>query len=219
MIFVNFKTYQEGTGKRALELVQLLGEVQTETGVQVIPVVQLVDLRYLAQALAGEVWVQHVDGIEHGQHTGWILPEAVKEAGSTGTFLNHSERKIDPQSLATATQRCQQVGLKTLIFAADLDELKRVVGFRPDLVAYEPPELIASPTTSVAKAKPELIADAVKIAKEAGVPLIVGAGIKDAQDVKKSLELGAVGIAVSSAVVLAKDPKEVVQELALGFKS
>ena len=48
--------------------------------------------------------------------------------------------------------------------------------------------------------------------------MLVGAGIHTAQDVKKAIELRAVGILVSSAVVLAKDSKKILLDLTEGFK-
>lgn len=218
MIFVNFKTYKEGTGARAIELVHKLCDCEEETKIPIIPVVQVVDARECVKASSHEVWVQHVDEVEYGQYSGWILPEAVIEAGIKGTFLNHSEHKLPANNILITIKRCHEVGLKTLVFAGDLEELKQAIKLKPKFVAYEPPELIASPTTSVARPKPEIIGEAAKIAKEVGIPLIVGAGVKDVEDVKRSLELGAAGVAVSSAVVLAEEPKKVVLELAKGFK-
>jgi triosephosphate isomerase len=45
----------------------------------------------------------------------------------------------------------------------------------------------------------------------------VGAGIKEAEDVRVSLKLGSVGIAVASGIVKAENPKEKVMELARAF--
>lgn len=218
MIFVNFKTYKEGTGIRAVELARDLSSCQSQAKIPIIPVVQAADIRLSVAASLYEVWAQHVDAIEYGKNTGWILPEAIAEAGAMGTFLNHSEHKVPDGTLPATVARCKEVGLKTMIFAKDIKELQKVLELKPDYVAYEPPELIASATTSVAKAKPDVIEKAVEIAKKAGVPLVVGAGVKDTEDVKKSIELGAVGVAVSSAIVLAEEPKKVVLELAKGFK-
>ena len=48
--------------------------------------------------------------------------------------------------------------------------------------------------------------------------LLIGAGISRRQDVVESVRLGAKGVVVSSAVVLADDPQKVIEDLALGFK-
>jgi triosephosphate isomerase len=219
MIFVNFKTYEEGSGERAANLAKSIEEVAHESQVKIIPVVQSTDLKEIVSSTTLEVWSQKIDAVEPGAHTGAIVAESVLEDGASGTFLNHSEAKFaNFDELAKASDRAKSVGLKTLIFAKDLEELNNICSLTPTFVAYEPAELIGSTTTSVTKAQPEIISKAVEIARNAGLPLIVGAGIHDLSDVKKSLELGAVGVAVATDVVKAADPKRELLDLVEGFK-
>lgn len=219
MIFVNFKTYERGTGTSAVGLTRILEEVSTSSKIKIIPVVQAADIKEAITNSKLEIWAQHTDPVEYGAHTGFILPEAVFEDGAMGTFLNHSEHKLENfDTLKKAHERAKSVGLKTLIFAADLAELKEVVLLSPTFVAYEPPELVGSKTTSVANAMPEVISQAVEITRENDLPLVVGAGIKSREDVRKSLELGAVGVAVASDIVTAVDPKKEILDLVEGFK-
>ena len=219
MIFVNFKTYEEGSGQKGIALTKILEEVAHETQVKVIPVVQIIDVEAIVAATRLEVWIQHIDPVSFGPYTGWTLPEEAIRIGIRGVFLNHSEHKFeDWGELTKATLRSREVDLKTLVFASDLEEFKKVLALKPTLAAYEPPELIGSTETSVAQAEPEIIAKASVLAKEAGIPLIVGAGINSREDVKKSLELGAVGVAVATDVVKAQDPKKELLDLAEGFR-
>lgn len=219
MIFINFKTYQQGTGAQAIKLIGLLEEVANETQIKIIPVVQAADVREAVQNSKLEVWAQHIDGVEFGAHTGHVIAEAVLEDGASGTFLNHSENRFsDIDKLSKANERAFQVGLKTLIFAGDLDELKVVLRLKPTFVSYEPPELVGSKTTSVAKEKPEIISEAVELSKASGIPLIVGAGIKSEDDIRKSLELGASGFAIASSIVAAEDPKTELMNLVKGYR-
>ena len=147
------------------------------------------------------------------------MPEAVYEDGAAGTFLNHSEAKIgDLRVLKAAVSRAGEVGLKTLVFASDARELAQVVALKPTFASYEPPELIGSRETSVAQAHPDIISQASEICKNSGDPLIVGAGVHSGQDVKKSLELGAVGVALAIDVVAAQDPRAELLDLVEGFK-
>lgn len=219
MIFVNFKTYEQGTGSFAIELTQVLEKVAASTQVKIIPVVQAADVAEIVTTTKLEIWVQHVDPVEFGAHTGYILPEAAYEDGAMGTFLNHSEHKFESfELLEKAHTRAKEVGLKTLVFSADIAELKLVLRLKPTFVSYEPPELVGSKTTSVSQAKPEIIAQAAKVARKNDLPLIVGAGIKSEEDVRKSLELGAVGVAVASDIVKAEDPKKEILDLVKGFE-
>ena len=204
MIFVNYKTYEEGTGQKAVVLTKILEEVAHETQVKIIPVVQIIDAESILAATTLEVWIQHVDPVSYGAHTGWTLPEEAARVGISGVFLNHSEHKFDNfENLSVANEKAKSANLKTLIFAG---------------VSYEPPEFIGSVTTSVAEAKPEIVSQAAGIARSFGLPLIVGAGIHSMDDVRKSLELGAVGVAVATDIVKAEDPKKELLDLTEGFK-
>lgn len=219
MLFVNFKTYREGSGLEALKLVKIIEAVAVSSQVKIVPVVQAADLKEAAAASKLEIWVQNVDLAEYGAYTGAILPEAVLEDGAVGTFLNHSERKLATLSdLEKVNQRALSVGLKTLIFAGNLEEMKNVCSFKPTYIAYEPPQFIGSTTTSVAKEQPAIISQAVEIAKVFSLPLVIGAGIKSAEDVRTSLVLGAAGVVVASDIVKAEDPRKELLDLTEGFK-
>jgi triosephosphate isomerase len=216
MIFVNFKTYQESTGENALFLLKKLEEVVMQTGVSIIPIVQALDIkesRFFSQL---PIWVQHIDPVTYGAHTGSILAEAVAADGATGTILNHSEHKFASfEELTAAVTDAKKNNLETLIFASDVEEVKKVAALAPDYIGYEPPELIGSKDTSVAKAKPDVIEQVVEAVPH--IPIIVGAGVKDQNDVRVSLELGAKGVALASGVILAPDQKAVLMDLAKGY--
>ena len=220
MIFVNFKTYKSGTGELAPSMAKIVEEVSKETGIKIISIVQPLDIREVVLEISTEVWSQKVDPVEFGAHTGSILPEAVIDDGAIGTVLNHSEDRFsDFDTLSRAHDRAKEVGLKTLIFAKDLEELEKVGSLNPDFISYEPPALIGNKDISVATAEPEVITKAALISKNSGIPLIVGAGVHSREDVKKSLELGAVGVAVASDVMNADDPKKELLDLVEGFKN
>ncbi len=219
MIFVNYKAYGEGTGQKAVTLTKLLEGVAHETQVKIVPVVQAADVKEVVSSTTLEIWTQKVDPFEPGAHTGAIIAEAILEDGAIGTFLNHSEAKFASfDELAKASDRAKSVGLKTLVFAANLEELKNVCSLNPNFVAYEPPELIGSTEVSVAQAKPEIIKEAAEAASAAGIPLIVGAGVHSREDVKKCLELGAMGVAVASDIMKATDPGKELTDLVTGFQ-
>jgi triosephosphate isomerase len=218
MIFVNYKTYEEASGQKAIGLTKTLEEVARATQVKIVPVVQIIDAEAVVSSTTLEVWIQHIDPVSYGAHTGWTLPEEAARIGISGVFLNHSEHKFDSfDNLGSANEKAKAADLKTLIFAGDTEELKKVCSLAPTYVSYEPPELVGSTTISVAQAKPEIISEAAEIAKGFGLPLIVGAGIHSQEDVKKSLSLGAVGIAVATNIVKSLDPKRALLDLVGGF--
>src|SRR3989338_8193286 len=83
----------------------------------------------------------------------------------------------------------RKYNLKTVVSSKDINEAEKISRLKPDYVAIEPPELISG-RISVSEAKPELIKNAAKKIKN----LLVGAGIHNKLDVKKSIEYGAIGI-------------------------
>lgn len=219
MIFLNFKTYESGTGEKAILVAKIAEEVSKESGIKIIPVVQTADIKEIVSSTQIEIWAQKVDPVTYGAHTGSVLPESVFEDGAIGTVLNHSENRFnDFEILSLAHKRAKEVGLKTLIFTKDLEELQKVSELKPDFISYEPPSLIGSKDVSVATSEPEIISKAVIISKNFGIPLIVGAGVHSKSDVKKCIELGVTGIAVASDVMLSDNPKEELLDLVEGFK-
>ncbi|MBI5554153.1 MAG: triose-phosphate isomerase, partial [Candidatus Diapherotrites archaeon] len=49
VLFINFKTYAQGTGLRAVELARVLEQVSAESGRRIVPVIQPVDVRLVAR--------------------------------------------------------------------------------------------------------------------------------------------------------------------------
>lgn len=218
MFFINYKAYEQGSGQNAVRLTKVLEEVSRKHMMRIIPVVQTLDAELVIESTSLDVWIQHIDPVSYGAHTGWTLPEEALRVGVKGVFLNHSEHKFeDWDALVKAVARCKEVDLKTLVFAADVEELKKVIELKPDFVSYEPPELVGNPDTSVSREKPEVIKEAAEVSNEAGIPLIVGAGIKSKEDVQVGVKLGASGFAVASDIVKAEDPMKELEELVEGY--
>ena len=109
----------------------------------------------------------------------------------------------------------KELGLIVVVCANDPYTAASVAAFRPDMIAIEPPELIGG-DISVSTARPEIITDTINKVRcvVSDMPILCGAGIKTAADVKKAIELGAQGILVASGIVKAENPEEKLRELA-----
>jgi len=212
IIIINFKTYAEATGVRAVRLSQICRSVAMKHGKRIIISPQFTDIyRIAAEASAyTPVFAQHIDdGI--GKFTGSVSPLAVKEAGAVGTLLNHSERRLPIEEIGKRIRAAKTHGLMSLCFADSIEESLKIEAFAPEMIAYEPPELVGT-GISVSTAKPSQITDFVsKVTPR--VRRLVGAGISNAGDVKKALELGADGWGVSSAFTKSHDPESILNEL------
>ena len=212
--FVNFKTYPQATGEEAAALAKICFKVGRQTGQTIIPVVQAADLFRIKKETDGLLWTQHVDYFEAGAHTGWLSPEAILAAGASGTLLGHSEHQLPPGTIKRTIKRLKNLkeSFSVMVCARTLGQLEKRVFLKPDFLAYEPPELIGG-EISVSQARPGIIRKAKRICRQKGIPLIVGAGVNSAEDVLRAQKLGAAGVLISSAVVLAKNPERKLREL------
>lgn len=218
MLLVNFKTYGEATGNAAVKLAKAAEAVSRKKDANVVISVQPTDLHRVSAAVGIPVYAQHIDPITSGSHTGWILPEAVKEAGAKGTLINHSERNVETAKIADCVKRCRELGLVSVCCAATPEKAAEIAAFLPDFIAIEPPELIGG-KVSVSTARPEVISDTVDAVKRVSenVMVLCGAGVHCGKDVAKALELGAVGVLVASAIVKSESPEKVMLDLISGF--
>jgi len=218
VIIINFKTYEEATGKRAEELALICDKVARETGKNIAIAVQAPDIYRIAQKVSIPVLAEHLDPFEPGKNTGKITGEDIKANGATGTLLNHSEDRYHIDDLEKAIEKAKELDLVTIVCANNSEVAESVATFEPDIIAIEPPGLIGT-KTSVSESEPELITEALEEVRKANPNVVVlcGAGIHNSKDVKKALELGTKGVLLASAVTKAPRPEEVLRELAEGL--
>ena len=221
LMVVNFKTYAEATGERAVELARIIGELARGTGIKVAVAPQHVDLYQVASQVDIPVLAQHVDPITFGTHTGWLLPEAAKEVGAVGALIDHSEHPMVLQDIARVIGRLKELGMTSIVCASDPNLIKSVTALDPDIVAVEPPELIGT-GRAVSRVKPEVVSGAVKAAKSVNpaVRVLCGAGIASGEDARLALELGAEGILIASTIVKPRegDHKAITLEILEGMR-
>jgi triosephosphate isomerase len=215
IIIVNFKTYSEATGRKAVELAEKAEKVSKETSVHIVVAPQFADIAAVAEAVEIPVFAQHIDPITPGSYTGHVLAESVKEAGATGTLINHSERQLKLSDIAATIKLVREKGLVSCVCANNPSVSAAVAALKPDIVSVEPPELIGT-GIPVSKAQPEVVTNTVKLVRgiNAEVTILCGAGISHGEDVAVALKLGTQGVLVASGIVKAKDPYSILREFA-----
>ena len=218
LVVVNFKTYPESTGERALKLAKLIEEVSSDYGVNSAVCPQQVDIYRTAREVKIPVLAQHVDPISPGKNTGWVSPDSVKAAGAVGTLLNHAEHKIPLEQIKKTLELLRLLGLTTIVCTADVEESKKAAVLGPEIIAVEPPELIGS-GVSVSKAKPEVVSGSVEAIKKVNpkVEVLCGAGITTGDDIAKAIELGTRGVLLASGVVCAKNQRAAIEDIVKGI--
>lgn len=218
LVAVNFKTYPEASGRRALELAKLCSEVARETGALIVVAPPTPDLALISSAVDIPVFAQHVDDVPSGNTTGHVTVENIIASGAKGTLLNHSEHRIKIAEIHELIERTRKADLVSLVCTNNLGVSKACAAMKPDFVAIEPPELIGG-DISVTTANPKIVSDTVSairaISSEIGV--LCGAGVKNGRDVARAIELGTDGVLLASGVVKAKDQRSVLLDLVSGL--
>lgn len=218
-IVVNVKTYEEATGPTLYSLAQLMNKLAEETHASLALSVQATDIYHTTKITSLPIFAQHIDPITPGSHTGWTLPQAIKEAGATGTLINHSEHRLTLADIDTCINLAKQFNLDHIVCTNNVATSKAVAALNPNFIAVEPPELIGG-DISVTKADPDIVSNSVDVVKEINdkISVLCGAGVKNGQDVQKAIELGADGVLLASGVVKPKDKKTVLQDLIAGLQ-
>jgi len=215
IIIINFKCYEQATGKKAVELAKVCDSVTKDFKKSIAVSPQFCDIYSVSKEVDIPVLSQHIDPIEPGSHTGHVLPLSVKKAGAVGTLINHSERKLTLDEIKKRVDIAKKYGLISICCSGNLEESKKIAKFDPDFIAYEPPELIGT-GIPVSKTKPEVVSNTVKEVKKINpkVKVLCGAGITNGEDVKKAIELGTVGVLLASGVVKSENPRKVLEDMA-----
>lgn len=217
-IVLNVKTYAEATGVKALEIAKLMDKISQETGASMAIAVQATDILLCAKEVSIPVFAEHIDPVKPGSHTGWALPEAIKEARAIGTLINHSEHRLKLADIDVCVTRAKELGLDHIVCTNNVATSKAAATFSPNFIAVEPPELIGG-DISVTTANPDIVSSSVEAVKaiDKNVKVLCGAGVKNGKDVAKSIELGVDGVLLASGVVKAKDKERVIRDLASGL--
>ena len=217
VIVLNVKTYAEAVGKHAIALAKAMETVADEMGVTMAIAVMDTDIYRCVSEVSIPVFAEHMDPIAPGSHTGWTLPEAVKEAGAVGTLINHSEHRLQLADIEWCITKAKELSMDQIVCTNNIETSMAAAALNPSFVAVEPPELIGG-DISVTSADPGIVSGSVDAVKKIndGVGVLCGAGVKNGKDVQKALELGAQGVLLASGVVKATNKIDVLRDLASG---
>ncbi|MBI5347097.1 MAG: triosephosphate isomerase [Candidatus Aenigmarchaeota archaeon] len=199
VIIVNFKAYREATARDAEALAKMIEKY-------CIVAVQNADI-YRVSRIARKVYAQHIDPVGYGAFTGHDTAYCLKENGASGVIINHSEDQMPMDSIKKAVEIAREAGLETVVCIRTPELVKKVSNFKPDFIAYESPELIGSGISVTTR--PDTIKKVIELAG-GKTPVLCGAGITKADDVRKAIALGCSGIVVASGVVKASNPAAVI---------
>jgi len=213
-ILVNLKTYQEASGQRAHAIAGAAQQVADESGVEIGIAPSYMNIHPLSMHYTLPIYSQHVDAAPPGANTGSVTVEAIREAGASGSLVNHSERRLTLADIEAVVSRLKGAGLVSVVCTNNVATSAAAAALGPDFVAIEPPELIGG-NVSVSSANPGIITGTVEAVKKVNpaVRILTGAGIHSGECVKTAIDLGTDGVLLASGVVKAKAPIAVLRDL------
>ncbi|MDT2674888.1 triose-phosphate isomerase [Enterococcus dongliensis] len=157
------------------------------------------------------VTAQHMDGIKPGRGVGHVLPEAVYHAGARAVFLNHAERPLTISDLGKSMKRAKEFGIQTIVCADSIDEARAVAIMGADVILCEPTELIGTGKTSD-DSYIQQTNQAIKAINE-NILVMQAAGISTADDVYRTIKLGADGTGCTSGITTADSPIDMLTDM------
>ena len=214
IVILNYKTYLESSGEKALELARALKSASEESGITMVASPQAADIYRIQDQISLPIFAQHIDPITPGGHTGSNLIETLIEADIIGSLINHSENRMKLADIDEVIQLCKKNNIESCVCTNNIQTSKAIATFNPDAVAVEPPELIGS-GIPVSQAQPEVVEDSVKGVKSINknIKVLCGAGISTGDDMAAAMDLGADGVLLASGIVKAQNPKEALLDL------
>jgi triosephosphate isomerase len=217
IVGIGFKSYSEAIGVNALKLARLAKQASDEIGVSIFLLPQHTDIRLITQNVSIPVFATHIDPIEPGAGTGYILPEAVKEAGAVGFMINHVEHRTTLNHISLAIKRAKKIGLVSAVCTETPEESQAVTLLGADIIIAELPEYIGGEKAVSIYAK-DFLANTIRLVKDIKPSTLVisGGSIKNYDEAKMAMELGLDGVGASRSVIKAQDPYKVICNIAKG---
>ena len=217
-LIINLKNYLETAGDNTIKIVKEAEKVSEKVDVEIIISPPQPSLALITKQTSLKIISQHVDLKKTGSTTGFYIPEIIEKIGAKGSLINHSEHEINIDEIKQLIEKLKVLKLISIVCVKTIEELIKILGFEPDYIAIEPPELIGT-QKSISSEKPYLIRKCSEILKNDNQKskLICGAGINRKEDIKIALENGASGMLVSSSITKANDWYNKIFELASAF--
>lgn len=154
---------------------------------------------------------QHADLIGNGKGMGLAPLESLKAAGVKAVFLNHTAHPLSVDKLAATIDRARELEILTIVAADSVTESKAVAAMNPDVILCEPSSLVGTGQTS----DDDYIADTIAAVRSVNPYIVImeGAGIRNGDDVRRLISLGAQGTGISSALAITEDRAGLLNEL------
>ena len=216
---VNCKIYPGTGGDDGVEFALIVERVQVDTDATFVFTPQVPDLRRIATETDLAVTTPVVDGVEAGRGIGKILPETIEAAGAVGAVINHAEARDTLSDIERKIQRCNEVGMDSIVCVDSIEMGCAVAAFDPDSLVFEKPADIST-DRAITQTHPDLVREFVQTIDDVNprTAVLVGGGISTVEDVRLAFEQGADAAGAASAISLADDPEARLRSIAEAFE-
>lgn len=207
---VNPKSYL--WGEELYRLADKAEELSAKLELDCLFSAQLIDLPYVINHCPHLTPVaQMIDPIYPGRGMGYVLPEALANAGVQVAFINHAEKPRTLHEISESIKRCHEVGIMAMVATDSIEEAKAVAELHPDLMVCELTSLIGTGQ----KADASYMQESQRVVKAISPETLIhqGAGIHCGQDVYDTIMLGADATGATSGIVCAEDPLAMLEEM------
>lgn len=199
-------------GESLMDLARYANRLAEEYDIDILFTAPLTELSIVAKECPNLIVTsQHMDHIKPGDSMGRVLAESLKEIGVQAVVMNHADNPMPSSILADTIQRAKDVGLQTIVCADSVQEGQAMAILGPDIVLAEPTELIGQDQIS----DRDYVTSTIEKIKQVNPDVLVeqGAGIRSEKDVSELLQLGADGVGVTSGIVKAEHPKDMMKKM------
>ena len=199
-------------GDSIVELALAADRASEKYNVDIIFTCPYVDIRRVDECTKNlYISAPHMDCLSIGRGIADVLPESIKAAGAKYVTLNHCEKRLPFNVLEKTAKRAREVGLGVIICADSLTEIKAVAYLSPDIIIAEPDELIGTGKGGDVSYVPKAV-DAVREINK-NIYVLIGAGIRNGQDVYDVVSAGSDASGTSSGIVNAADREKMMYEM------
>ncbi|SIS12388.1 triose-phosphate isomerase [Natronorubrum thiooxidans] len=211
---INFKTSTATVGEDGLAFARTIERVRDDTGCRFVVAPQLTDLRLVADRTSLPIVAQSAT-LADDAVMGATTYEAVAAAGADAVFINHPQNEATFADVARAVDRCDDLGLESIVCVTSHEQGRAALTFDPDCLLFERPDDIAS-ESGLVRTHPERIAAFVNMVatQNPRTSVFVGGGIRTAEDVERAFSCGVDAAGAASAALEATDRAAWLQSVA-----
>ena len=200
LILINFKKV---TGKKATELIEKLNKADEtlKANYKIAVIIQPEDIHEVSKRTSFSLFIHDI--FLKGKLYEVLNKNLLAGGKICGVLLNHPENQLTEDELHKNFFCAKAHNLKVVLGSTSIAEGKMLnKKYEADYIAIENVDLIGK-NVSIIEIYPEMTKNAVTSISN---NILLGAGVRNAEDIEHVLKSGGSGVLLSSVIVGAKDP-------------